>query len=133
MQNVSFLFKIIIITTIIYLYSCRSDRSKAEHSSTTQVCDGTLYIETYTIFGGGAGGGDRVSDYLTDSVNFRMYIGTNIQGIKTFTYKCQGDSVCVEEIQSDEVGIPYNTKIISTIVSTKYFDLTFLRKQKVFE
>jgi hypothetical protein len=60
---------------------------------TVEVCDKTLFVEVYKIIGGGAYGGDRVSNYLTDSLTFRIYAGTFITGNAFNTYECDGDSV----------------------------------------
>lgn len=112
---------------------CRSDRSKAHHSSTIEVCDKTLLVEKYTISGGGAYGGDRVSDYLTDSINFRMYIGTFDNAHENFTYECKGDSIYIEKVSIEEEGIPYNTKSVVKVIEKKTVDLKTLRKQNKFE
>jgi hypothetical protein len=114
-------------------FGCRSDKSKANHSSTIEVCDKTLFVEKYTIAGGGAHGGDRISDYLTDSINFRMYIGTFDNAHENFTYECKGDSVYIEKVRMEEEGIPYNTKTIVKVIEKKIVDLKMLRKQKKFE
>src|ERR1700722_12889061 len=42
-------------------YKSSSDRNKSKHYATTMVCEKKLYVETFTIIGGGAYGGDRVS------------------------------------------------------------------------
>jgi len=83
------------ICLIAFLFSgCTLDDSdKSGYHETTRVCDGALLVDSYTIIGGGAYGGDRVSDYLTDSVNFRIYLGTYITGNEAISVECNGDSV----------------------------------------
>ena len=91
---------------------------------TTPVCDKKLFVETYMIFGGGAGGGDRVSEYLTDSVNFSIYIGTYVQGDYFYSYECNGDSIKVYKVR--EAG--RNTNNI--IESTKLYLTSTLKREK---
>src|SRR4051812_42928764 len=83
---------------LLLICRCRNDRSKKEHHSTTPVCDNRLFVETFTIFGSGAYGGDRVSDYLTDSTTFRIYIGTFDDAHGGYSYQCNGDSVKVYRV-----------------------------------
>ena len=87
----------IAIGLIAVLFSgCTSnDRDKSGYHQSYRVCDGALFAESYTIVGGGAYGGDRVSAYLTDSVNFRIYLGTYITGNEGISIRCQGDSILV--------------------------------------
>ena len=91
----------ILFCILFVLQSCFfDDRSKESHYSTTTVCD-KLYVETFTIFGG-AGGGDRVSAYLTDSTNFRIYVGAYVQGYGFYSYKCHGDTVRIFKVTEKE-------------------------------
>ena len=85
----------IAICLIVSLFSgCTlNDRDKSGYHETTRVCGGALLVDSYTIVGGGAYGGDRVSDYLTDSVNFRIYLGTYVTGNEAISVRCEGDSV----------------------------------------
>lgn len=119
---------------LFFLFSCRNDRSKDKHTSTTRVCDNNkLFVETYTIFGSGAYGGDRVSNYLTDSVNFRLYIGAFDNAHENYTYVCKGDTIYIEKVSIEEEGIPYNTKTITKVIERKTVDLKTLQKQNKFE
>lgn len=83
-------------------------------------------VETYTIFGGGAYGSDKVSDYLTDSTNFRVYIGTYDNGDEGYSYECKGDSIKVYKITGRREN---KNKIVGTTV----YNLSELREKKVFE
>ena len=70
-------FNIILFFSTFLLFGCGyNKRSKKYHTFTNPICDGSLYIEGYTVFGSGALGGNMMSDYLTDSINFRIYVGT---------------------------------------------------------
>ncbi len=92
-----------------------------------------MLAEKYALAGGGAHGGDRISDYLTDSVNFRMYIGTFDNAHENFIYKCNDDNVYVEKVRIEEEGIPYNTKSTVKVIERKTVNLKKLREQKRFE
>jgi hypothetical protein len=115
------------------LFFIRSDKSKGKLASTVQLCDKPLFVETYKIFESGAYGGDRVSDYLTDSFNFRMYVGTFDNGKEHFKYQCMGDSIYLSKISFVEEGMPYKTKTISKIIYKRAYSLLDLKKKKVFE
>jgi hypothetical protein len=115
------------------LFFIRSDKSKGKLSATVQICDKHLFVETYKIFESGAYGGDRVSDYLTDSATFRMYVGTFDNGKERFKYQCTGDSIYLSKISFVEEGMPYKTKTISKIVYKRAYSLLDLKKKKVFE
>lgn len=106
--------------------SCRNDRSKTELASIVRIRNSNLYVQTFTIVGNGAFGGDRISDYLTDSVNFRIYIGTYDNGDEGFSYKCTGDSISISKI----IGRRENE---NKIVNSKSYKLSELRNKKIFD
>jgi uncharacterized protein YozE (UPF0346 family) len=83
------------IIFVFVIFGCHSDRSKNKHTSTVKVCDNRIFIEEFEIFNSGAFGGDRVSQYLTDSANFRMYVGTFDNAHEFYSYKCNGDSIVI--------------------------------------
>lgn len=70
-----FLFYTAIIVFSFLVQSCDSKYSKKNHLSTIKIND-HLYYEIYKITSGGTLASDTYSDYLTDSVNFRKYVGT---------------------------------------------------------
>jgi hypothetical protein len=77
--------------------------------------------------GGGTFGGDRVSAYLTDSLNFRKYLGTYINSNESIATVCKGDSIFI-----------YRTKQnVAThkpdIENTRVYSVQDLRKANVFE
>ncbi|HTI93558.1 MAG TPA: hypothetical protein VL727_23330 [Puia sp.] len=119
----------IAIGLIAVLFSgCTSnDRDKSGYHQSYRVCDGALFAESYTIVGGGAYGGDRVSAYLTDSVNFRIYLGTYITGNEAIAVTCEGDSVSVYRSEMS------NKTRQREIVKTWKYSGEELRKSKKFE
>jgi hypothetical protein len=97
------------------------------HKFTHKYCNG-LYVEAYEVNLEGMN-----AEYLTDSVNFRIYIGNYDSENENFYYKCTGDSVYIEKVESDEEGLPNNTKTTSRIIEKKTVDLKTLIKQHRFE
>jgi hypothetical protein len=106
------------------LFGCINKRSKKEHKTTVQVCD-DLYVEVYTVFGSGAYGGDLLSDYLTDSTNFRIYIGTYDDYKARYSYKCEGKSILVEKTAGETKG--------NVLSEKRKLDLDKLKKEHLFE
>lgn len=77
-----------------------SNKSKKHHKLTVNLCkykpNGckcNLYVEVYQVFGMGALGSDLNCQYLTDSVNFRVYLGTYGDENEMIITKCKGDSI----------------------------------------
>jgi len=74
----NFRFSVLIILSILSV-SCQDYYSRKSHKRTTEL-QKELFVETFTIFGSGAYGTDVVTQYLTDSIEFRKYIGTFDEG-----------------------------------------------------
>lgn len=108
------------------MFGCKNDKDKDKHASTIRICNKNLYVETYTIFGSGAYGGDRVSDYLTDSINFRIYVGAYDNGEEAYSYQCKSDSVYIYKV----TGTRENK---NKIVATTVYNLLRLKSKKIFE
>ena len=107
------------------LFGCRSEKSKAELKDVRALCDNKLYVETYGIFSGGAYGGDKVSEYITDSSNFRKYIGTFDNAVNFYSYICKDDSLYIYFSESHSP----NNKILSI----KNQLISQLKKERKFE
>jgi hypothetical protein len=54
---------------------------------------GGLYLEYYTVYGGGFMTTDDVAVYLTDYSNFRVYLGIYDESDKPIGVKCDGDQI----------------------------------------
>ncbi len=87
-------------------------------------CACNLYIETYCVHGGGAWGSDVNSLYLTDSTNFKLYIGTYDEEGEMIKTKCRGDSICVEKSISTSSMPEWNFR---KIVDKKSYSLKDLK------
>jgi len=60
---------------LLILASCTNKYSKREHVATIPIGP-HLFNEIYKVYSGGVFASDSYSNYLTDSVNFRKYVGT---------------------------------------------------------
>lgn len=66
---------LIILGLLVVISSCSTKYSKSEHIATIQIGP-NLYNEVYKVYSGGVFASDSYSNYITDSVNFRKYVGT---------------------------------------------------------
>ena len=90
---------LILVLFFSFLQGCIDDRSKEHYKATDKIGD-HLFVEVFTPFGGGAFGGDRVSEYLTDSISFRKYIGTFVDSDAGISYKVVNDTLYIEKYSS---------------------------------
>lgn len=60
---------------LLILTSCLNKYSKREHVATIPIGP-HLFNEIYKVYSGGVFASDSYSNYITDSVNFRKYVGT---------------------------------------------------------
>ncbi len=81
---------------LVLFVSCKQ---KLDHRMTLKICEPSLYIESFVVFGGGALGGDIKKDYLTDSINFRVYTGKFNDSVETLQYICENDSIKIYRFQ----------------------------------
>jgi len=129
--------KCILLISLIVFAGCRNNKSKADHVLTANLCKYepnkcpcNLYVEVYRVFGMGAFGSDMNSEYLTDSVNFRIYIGTYDDSDENIIAKCKGDSVYTAKTKKTS-SIPEWD--IPKILETKTYSLRDLKMQQKFE
>jgi hypothetical protein len=86
---------------------------------TVSICD-NLYIEVYRIFSSGALGSDLVEDYLTDSTNFRLRIGSYDEYYGSIYYHCKMDSITIEKREKSDT-------ISMHTIETKTYDIRKLK------
>ena len=80
---------------LLLFYGCfGNERSKDRLFDVYKRCDG-IYVEAFLVFGSGAYGSDVHSMYLTDSINFRKFIGTYDTGDQMLFTECVGDSIII--------------------------------------
>lgn len=120
--------------TFLILEGCIGKRSKDNHKFTVNFhdyspngCECNLYGEIYTVYGMGALGSDVNSEYLTDSTNFRIFIGTYDESSEMVVVKCKRDSISV--IKSTKQGA--DKKYLT--IESKTYSWKKLKANHVFE
>jgi len=117
----------------VLLTSCfRSHKYKF----TSKVCGGRLFVE---VFEANSLGLD--ADYLTDSANFRKYIGDWDEEHERYLYTCKGDSVYILKRVSGNRWAKWDTTadgkrtVVSNLDTTETltFSLTQLKSEKNFK
>lgn len=116
--------KIIVLIAILFFFSCVNDKSKKEHFSTKVIC-GDLYREKYRIFSGGAYSAELYADYITDSVNFRKFVGTHDPS-EGFGYKCTNDTIVIEKAH-------FSSNKVRTLIEKNSFSINELKRSQRFE
>jgi hypothetical protein len=115
----------LVVTSLIFICGCNVDGKKRKIIVSGTICNG-LTREKYTVGSGGALSAETYADCVTDSVNFRMFIGTHGED-ENFMYDCSGDSLYA--IRLSVKGVE-KARVIDTIGS---FSLRELKRKKVFE
>lgn len=109
-----------LIKPIIFLFFFAScNNSQFKHRQTVQVCD-KIYVETFSIYGSGALGGDMLTEYLTDSVKYRIHIGDFDESDQYYRYHCDNSKIYVEKVEKNESGT-------LRVINSKVFDRDSLR------
>ena len=116
---------ILIFLFVSQVFGCINEKSKKNFFGKNPVCNG-LYREKFSVFSGGAWSAELYSDYLTDSVNFRIYIGTHDER-EGISYECNGDAIIATKFTFKEGS---NT---STILSEWRFSLSKLIREHKFD
>jgi len=121
MKNVRLLIFLLLTTT-----GCINVKSKKDYKDTTEVCD-KLYVESYTLFNSGAYGGDLLSDYLTDSSNFRLFIGKYDDKKEIYNYECDAKRIIVKKVvryPQDTTGAYLDRRVfnLDSLKSTHHFE-----------
>ncbi len=79
----------LLILSVIFSSFCSCART---YRRTEKVCDKKLYLEIYERRQLGV-------SYLTDSVNFKIYVGQLNFGLERYEYKCLEDSVFIFKLK----------------------------------
>jgi hypothetical protein len=90
--------------------SCNNKSEKGDYKRTIPICN-DLYIEVYRTFGSGAFGSDLVDDYLTDSTNFRLRIGSYDEYYGSIYYHCEKESITIEKREKSDTNVMHTTEI----------------------
>ena len=104
-----FLLLLFLISPFICLLNL-GGRNKDNYFFTSDICN-NLYVEAYH-YNRGIWGADIMSIYLTDSANFRIYVGKEFDDIGHAYFKCNGDTVFYfKETQSPDRALNTTKKI----------------------
>ena len=94
-----------------------------KYDRTVKVCGDSLYVEVYDMNLVGTS-----LDYLTDTINFRLFVGKYDNEHENFNYRCEGDTLSIRKIQRAlEIGGK------KTVTSIRKYSITQLKKNNVFE
>ncbi|MBK7389099.1 MAG: hypothetical protein IPN13_12200 [Bacteroidetes bacterium] len=111
-------------TTVVLFTNCSGDdKSRKNLKRTYKVCD-DLYAEVFCAFGQGAFGGSRDAEWITDSINFRLFLGSFDEIEGGFSYKCNGDTIYVMQRPDAIAGNPKDTSV------TTIYKISDLKKKQ---
>ncbi len=105
---------------ILILFSSLFVGCLKSYDHTSKVCEGSLSVEVY--FSGLIG---LKEEYLSDSINFRMYVGDRDEEHQNYNYTCDGDSLFIKKLDvlNDMTGHLH-------VIETRVFRISELKKQK---
>ena len=107
---------------LLYKKCSTNYQSRERHKWTHKVCN-NLYAETFCVFGQGGYGTDLDSRWLTDSINFRIYLGTFDEGDGGIYVECGGDTVYVSQLIQPNADSPKKD-------SARIYKISDLRKKQ---
>jgi hypothetical protein len=112
--------RIIYLGFILFIMNACHNENNSDHNRTWEICHG-IYVENYTVFGMGAGGGSLLGDCLTDSATFRVFVGIYDEGYEEISYDCQSDSLMVKFSSDDVAQRKFHTD------SANYYSISSLK------
>jgi hypothetical protein len=115
--------KIIYLTCVVVISvtSC-NDQNKEKLYKRLEICD-NLYLEIFKSFSSGAFGGDIHSKYVTDSVHFRLFVGTEETESEVLFAHCSGDFLIIKESLTDRMNDS------TRILYEKVYSIAALKKE----
>ena len=125
------------LIAIAIVYSLPSHRRSKQYPIRTVAlcdnatdCDGNLRIKYYCVGANNYLSTNMNSEYLTDDVNFRLYLGEYDENDLPINVTCKGDSVTIERSSNENID-PYWSKPI--VLERKTYSVKDLRKQHHFD
>jgi hypothetical protein len=89
-----FFISLLIFFSLLFIAYFNS-KNKGEYKSTIDVCE-SLKVEVFCLSNNGAFGSEIKSNYLTDSINFRVFVGKYDEGTNYYSYKCNNDTIIIK-------------------------------------
>jgi hypothetical protein len=109
-------FKIVLMLFLVTMFaSCQR-----KYIRTEKTCAKDCFLEVYERSQLGV-------SYLTDSINFKVYVGQLNFENEEYRYECKGDTLMIFKYSKD---FPNNT---NHVVQTKTYSLSQLKKEGKFE
>jgi hypothetical protein len=84
-----------------------------KYNRTVKVCGGKLYVEIFDLNPIGVS-----EHHLTDSANFRLFVGEYDNEHDLFSYRCEGDTITIFTLKG------------SAVTAERKFSLSKLRERK---
>jgi hypothetical protein len=112
------------LTLYALLFLLISGCAEKKYKRTKKITDRKLYVEVFTANSWGLN-----QEYLTDSLTFRMFVGTVDEEHDYYTYQCQGDSLYIKKILTGERNCRWVT--IHDSLKTVICDTEFLIKKPI--
>lgn len=84
----------LIIPILLLQFSCNQNNGKGKHIFTTRICS-DIYVEGYRTYEGGALGSNITAEYLTDSINFRVYVGDFDLSESKYAFECKNKDTLI--------------------------------------
>lgn len=109
------------INYLLAFFACLTFLGCMRYQRTFKICGNKLFVESFETNPMGI-----EADYLTDSVNFRMYVGKIDAEHEDYVYICNQDSLIIYK---------YGMKQMDTgrrILETRVFSISKLKSDKKF-
>jgi hypothetical protein len=113
--------KIILVTIIVTLTSCGLNEKSREKFEFSHKLNKELTVETFNVFGQGAWGADLYGQWLTDSINFRIFIGTCDYENTRIIVDLKGDTMLINKKDNNNI-IENHTYRTSELKNNKTHD-----------
>jgi len=111
-----------IVQIVSFLFLCSS--CDKNYKRTVKVCDDKLYVELYNINQAGVD-----AHYLTDSTNFRLFVGQLDNEHENYSYNCDGDTVTIQKTK--DVSTAEQQRI--EVLSLRKLSISRLKIERKFE
>ena len=92
-RKIFFIYCTVIFIVLIWP-ACSSNYSKENHR-VTFIMNDSLYMEKYKVFSGGTTTSDSYSYYITDSIHFRKYLGTEHYSSERLLSKIDNNEITI--------------------------------------
>jgi hypothetical protein len=106
------------------LFLLISSCAEKKYKRTKIITDRNLYVEVFTANSLGLN-----QEYLTDSLTFRIYIGTVDEEHDYYTYQCRGDSLYIKNVLTGNKNCRW--EIVQDTLKTVICDTEFVVKKPI--